>query len=55
MKMIHLTGRSRDIIWQKETYIHMSVLATEMRVVFQFVCLGRNLQFKDHPNLRFIF
>ena len=24
-------------------------------VVFQFVCLGRNLQFKDHPNLRFIF
>ena len=25
------------------------------KVVFQFVCLGRNLQFKDHPNLRFIF
>ena len=25
------------------------------QVVFQFVCLGRNLQFKDHPNLRFIF
>ena len=24
-------------------------------VVFQFVCLGRNLQFKDYPNLRFIF
>ena len=36
-------------------FMVMASKMAEIMVVFQFVCLGRNLQFKDHPNLRFIF